>query len=306
MSHEQMITITVPGSTANLGPGFDSVGMAVNRYLSVTAVACNRWSFHSRSPYLKGLPEGEDNLIYQVASKVAEGVNRTLPPCKVELVSDIPIARGLGSSAAAIVAGIELANVLLGLNLPVQDKVRIASLYEGHPDNVAASLYGGLVIGTHSEKQTDVLSGIHPSIEAVAVVPDYELKTSASRSHLPENFPFKDAVKASSVSNVLIGAIMQDRWDIAGKMMQQDLFHQPYRSKLVPEMEKVISLTSSMNIYGVALSGAGPIIMVYVPPGSGGFVKRKLASAFPDCEVEHLKPDQSGVQVRKGSLKAIM
>ncbi|RNA70497.1 homoserine kinase [Alteribacter keqinensis] len=306
MNRDQVITITVPGSTANLGPGFDSVGMAVNRYLTLTASPGEHWSFLSSSSSLKGLPEGEDNLIYQVASQVAEGVNRKLPPCQVELTSDIPMARGLGSSAAAIVAGIELADELLALNLPTRDKVRIASCYEGHPDNVAASIYGGLVIGTHNDKQTDVLSGIYPDVEIVAVIPEYEVKTSSSRSRLPDNLPFGDAVKASSVSNVLVAALMQNRWDVAGKMMQQDLFHQPYRSALVPELEKVVTLTASMNVYGVALSGAGPIVMVYVPKGSGGFVRRKLASSFRDCDVQHLKPDREGAQVKKSSIKAIM
>ncbi|TMW71852.1 homoserine kinase [Alteribacter natronophilus] len=306
MSRDEMITITVPGSTANLGPGFDSVGMAVNRYLTLTASSGEQWSFQSSSPCLSDLPEGEDNLICKVASQVAEGADRKLPPCRVELASDIPMARGLGSSAAAIVAGIELADELLALNLPAKEKVRIASCYEGHPDNVAASVYGGLVIGTHSDKQTDVLSGIYPEVEIVAVVPDYELKTSSSRSLLPENLPFGEAVKASSVGNVLVAALMQNRWDVAGKMMQQDLFHQPYRSALVPELEKVITLTASMNVYGVALSGAGPIVMVYVPKGSGSFVRRKLASSFRNCDVQHLKPDRKGSQVKKSSIKAIM
>ncbi|PYZ97063.1 homoserine kinase [Alteribacter lacisalsi] len=306
MSRDQMITITVPGSTANLGPGFDSVGMAVNRYLTLSASYGEKWSFYARSPYLEGLPEGEDNLICKVASHIAEGVSRKLPPCRVELTSDIPMARGLGSSAAAIVAGIELANAILSLNLSVKDKVRIASCYEGHPDNVAASFYGGLVIGTHNDKQTDVISGISPQVEIVAVVPDYELKTSSSRSRLPEKLPFGDAVKASSVSNVLVAALMQNRWDVAGKMMQQDLFHQPYRSAIVPELEKVVTLTASMNVYGVALSGAGPIVMVYVPEGSGSYVRRKLASSLMHCDVQHLKPDWEGTQVKKSSIKAII
>ncbi|GGD00248.1 homoserine kinase [Thalassobacillus devorans] len=299
MSASGMFTIKVPASTANLGPGFDSVGLAVNRYLTLDVSPDSQWSFEAETENLRGLPAGKDNLIYQVAAFVAENHKKSsLPPVNVKLSSDFPMSKGFGSSAAAIVAGIELADYLLDLHLSLKEKARYASLYEGHPDNVAASLYGGLVIGCHQEKETHIVLGGRPEVDIVAVIPSYEMKTDASRGLLPESFPYAKAVEASSISNVLVASLLQHDWDLAGKMMTEDLFHQPYRTQSIPEWETVMTLKESLPIYGVAISGAGPILLCFTPPGKGETVKRKLASSFPgEAVVELLLPAETGVSV---------
>lgn len=323
-------TITVPGSTANLGPGFDSVGMAVDRYLTLHVEPADEWRFIPLSEGLAGVPSGKENLVYEVASAVAieQGGGLQLPPCEVRMESEIPMSRGLGSSASAIVAGIELANQLLGLELIASEKVRFASLWEGHPENVAASVYGGLVIGSHRKDGTDVIFGGYPEVDMVAVVPRYELKTSASRGLLPEKLGLQEAVQASGVSNVLVASLLQGRWDVAGKMMSQDLFHQPYRVNAVPELKAAMEIVSLVHgdgsyegfsgislekqagddtfdslrglpIYGAALSGAGPVVLFFAPAGEGGKVKAAIAhcGVYRDHDIDVLKVDRKGVSV---------
>jgi len=297
MTGNKTFRITTPGSTANLGPGFDSVGMAVNRYLILDVTPNNEWVFIARSQELAGLPNGKENLMYKVALSVANDYGFELPPYKVEVTSDIPLSRGLGSSAAAIVAGIELANQILELNLTNDEKLRRASKIEGHLDNVAASLYGGLIIGSHREDGTDMVHAGFPDIDIVVYIPTYELETKKARSVLPEQMDFKEAVLASGISNVLVAALLTSNWELAGKMMAKDLFHQPYRGELVPELAMVCSMADELGAYGVALSGAGPTIICFAPKGKGASIQKKLQESFPEADIETLKVDQAGISV---------
>lgn len=299
MNQGEKLTITVPGSTANLGPGFDSIGMAVNRYLTLDVKASEEWVFIPNSEELMGIPRGKENLVFQVANELAEKYERSLPPCEVLVSSDIPMSRGLGSSASAIIAGIELANQLLELNLSFEERLRIASLHEGHPDNVAASLYGGLTIGSHREDGTDFVHGGVPLIDIVVYIPSYELKTEKARSVLPQSMEYREAVKASGISNVLVASLLTGDWELAGKMMRKDLFHQPYRGELVPELDDVLSLVDELGAYGAALSGAGPTMICFAPPGKGEEIKKQFSSAFPNAKIESLKVDSHGVHVER-------
>lgn len=300
MSSEPLM-IKVPGSTANLGPGFDSIGLAVDRYLTLDVVQADSWKFFSSSSELAGIPTGEDNLVCEVAMHIASEYGRQLPPCHVEMTSDIPLARGLGSSAAAIVAGIELANQLLGEPLTTEDKVRYASLWEGHPDNVAASIYGGLIIGTHTEERTTVLCGGVPELDLVFLVPTEELKTKESRGVLPESLSYPEAIKGSGIANVLVAAMLQGEWEVAGKMMNEDLFHHPYRGKLVPHLQDVIQVAlEETEAYGAALSGAGPTILCIASKGNGEQTKQILKQKFPHLQIDVLKPASHGIVVKKG------
>lgn len=144
-----MFSITVPASTANLGPGFDSIGLALNKYLYLEGSQAEQWVFECDSPGLTNLKP--TNLITEAASFASKHFGSSLPPCHVKMENEIPLAKGFGSSAAATVAGIELASYFCRSAVSKADKARIASLWEGHPDNVAASIYGGLVIGAHRQ-----------------------------------------------------------------------------------------------------------------------------------------------------------
>ncbi|NJP37943.1 homoserine kinase [Alkalicoccus luteus] len=290
----QQWKIRVPASTANLGPGFDSIGMALNRYLTLYAEPADEWVFEADSPHLEGIPSGKENLIYIIAEWIAEKYDVALPAARVKMESDIPLSRGFGSSATAIVAGIELADVLCDLQLTREDKAHWSSLYEGHPDNVVPSIYGGLVIGSQYEEDTYLVHAGVPDIDLVAVIPSYELSTKESRDTLPEGFSYKAAVNASSAANVLTAAIMQNNWELAGKMMKNDLFHRPYRLPSIPEWQRAETLLEELPVYGATLSGAGPIILFFIPKGKGKEVLLQLRSHYQEQAVEQVEVDAGG------------
>lgn len=158
MTVNERSIIKVPASSANLGPGFDSVGIAVDLFLTLEVEPNESWEFTTSNDELKQFPTNQEHFICKVAQKVAEKFGKTLTPCKVVMESQIPLARGLGSSAAAIIAGIELADLTGNLGLSKQQKLLFATQFEGHPDNVGASLYGGLVVGCYRQGEVDMLS----------------------------------------------------------------------------------------------------------------------------------------------------
>jgi homoserine kinase len=293
--------LKVPASTANLGPGFDSVGLSLGLYLTLEVEPSINWEFSSTSPVLDELPTDESHFIYQVARHVSERYECILPPCHVKMESDIPLARGLGSSATAIVAGIELANQLGSLNLSKQEKLQIATDLEGHPDNVGASLYGGLVIGSYHESEVQLLSFTDLQFELVAFIPKNTLLTKDSRQVLPEQLPFNVAVEASSLANLLVAALISGKWEIAGRMMGKDLFHQPYRKKLIPYYEQISRVATENGAFGVALSGAGPTILAFVKKGSGLTLIEAVQDIFPELDTRLLTIDQNGSIVIKKS-----
>ncbi|MDF0727429.1 homoserine kinase [Cytobacillus sp. S13-E01] len=301
-----MLRITVPGSTANLGPGFDSVGLAVNRYLTLDVKLSDKWIFRPLSKDVAEIPSGKDNLVYQTAEKVADHYRKALPACSVDVWSNIPLARGLGSSAAAISAGIELADALLCLGMTAQEKVRLASLYEGHPDNVGASIMGGLVIGSHRADDTDVIHVQNLDIDIVVVIPIYEIKTKDARKVLPTTFTREYAVEASAISNMLVAALLTKQWKLAGKMMEKDLFHQPFRLPLIPEIEAIRSSALNSAAFGVAISGAGPTVICFAEKGKGPQVKKKLINDFPHFQIEELSIDNKGSVVTKNEFQEQM
>lgn len=294
---DQKIIITVPASTANLGPGFDSIGLALNRYLQLEITKAKEWSFSFEGPNLEGIPQGTDNLIYEIAQQIAKKYDVLLQPCHVTVTSEIPLGKGMGSSAAAIVAAIELANQVASLQLTLDDKIRESSLIEGHPDNAAASVCGGLVIGSHSETETFVMQADVKSVDIIMMVPSQQLLTKKARGVLPTSVDFSEAVLASSVSNVLVGALLTNNWPLAGEMMVRDIFHQPHRLGLVPGLQEIIATIKNYGAYGAALSGAGPTLIVFAPPGNGKEVVASLKTSFTGFEYDQVEVDHSGVKV---------
>lgn len=294
MSEEAMFSIKVPASTANLGPGFDSIGLALALYLEVRGSFSERWEVIPLSEDLKVFPADETNYIVSIAKKVAEAYNKELRPCRMTVCSDIPLTRGLGSSASAIVAGIELANIAGNLHLSAEEKIRHASLLEGHPDNAGASVTGGLVVGWHSEEETHVISYPLEGIKVIAVIPDYELRTDDSRNVLPKSLGYQDAVLASASANVLLTALLTRNWELAGAMMKKDRFHQPYRSTLVPHLSKVEEVARDSGAVGTALSGAGPTVLCLVEEEKAGQVLECLVTTFPAYTVQLINIDNEG------------
>nr|WP_257985824.1 homoserine kinase [Bacillus sp. M6-12] len=289
-----MFSIRVPASTANLGPGFDSVGLALGLYLHLDAAPSPKWEVIALSDELKQFPNDEQNYIVKVAKKTAAYYGKNLPPHVIYVSSDIPLARGLGSSASAIVAGIELADAACGLGLTIQEKTHHASLLEGHPDNAGASVLGGLVVGKHTEKHTDILSFTLEEVKVIAVIPDYELLTEKSRDVLPAGVAFGEAVSASAVSNVLVAALLSKNWQLAGKMMKEDRFHQPYRTALIPHFPEIEKAAEQAGAFGVAISGAGPTVVCFTKSELAVQACEHLSSVFPQFTVKIVDIDYQG------------
>ena len=284
--------ITVPATSANVGPGFDSIGIAVSKYLTIDVLEAqeNWWIEHDLG---EEIPSDEENLLLQTALQVAAD----LPPHRLKMTSEVPLARGLGSSSSVIVAGIELANQLGKLALSDEDKLEIATKIEGHPDNVAPAIFGNLVVASYVDQQTNHLVLPFPECALVAFVPNYELKTSDSRNVLPSEWTYKEAVAASSIANVAIAALAKGDLRVAGKAIEADRFHERYRQQLVTEFPQVKEVAHQHDAYATYLSGAGPTIMTLLPVEHAEAFAKDLESKGLNGQVFSLKIDTTGVKV---------
>ena len=284
--------ITVPATSANVGPGFDSVGIAVTRYLTIEVLEAqeNWWIEHDLG---EEIPSNEENLLLQTALQVAPD----MPPHRLKMISEVPLARGLGSSSSVIVAGIELANQLGKLSLSDEDKLEIATKIEGHPDNVAPAIFGNLVVASYVDQQTNHLVLPFPECALVAFVPNYELKTSDSRNVLPSEWTYKEAVAASAIANVAIAALAKGDLRVAGKAIEADRFHERYRQQLVAEFPQVKEVAHQHDAYATYLSGAGPTIMTLLPVEHAEAFAKDLESKGLNGQVFSLNIDTTGVKV---------
>lgn len=293
--------IIVPATTANIGLGFDSIGIAVDLYLTLTVVeASNEWKIEH--PFGEAVPTNQENLIIETALAVCP----SLQPHRLVCESDIPMTRGLGSSSSAIVAGIELANQLGKLDLTPQQKVEWATKIEGHPDNVAPAILGGLVVATFDEESQEVdylQKVIQSAIQGIALIPNFELSTKASRQVLPSEFVYSKAVQASSRSNVLVAALWQEDWENVSRIVEKDLFHEPYRETLIPFLTPVRKLAKDKGAIGTYLSGAGPTVMVLSSKENAPSIAQQLQEQLPselgNYTIQVLTVDQVGVRVEK-------
>lgn len=287
-----MMQIRVPGTTANLGPGFDSCGLALNLYLTLTVGEVqDKWEvIHSLG---EGIPMDQTNVIVTTACKLCPD----LEPRKLWMTSEVPSTRGLGSSSAAIVAGIELANQLGNLMLSQQEKVTYATLMEGHPDNVAPAILGDFVVATKIEQEVYAVKHSFPATGILVCIPNGELLTSESRDVLPQTLTYSTAVTASSIANVMISAILANDLSLAGKMMEQDLFHEYYRKNLIPHLSDIRETANQFGAYGTFLSGAGPTVLTLVPLAKLKKLKSKLERNYPHAMIKELEIERNGVEV---------
>ncbi|MGY3765217.1 homoserine kinase [Vagococcus vulneris] len=285
--------IRVPATTANLGSGFDSFGLALSMYLEVEVCAkVENWHVEHQ---IAGLPSDENNLIVKSLLYTAPET----PPHHLKVITDIPTARGLGSSSSAIVAGIELADKLNHLELSDSEKLELANSIEGHPDNVAPAILGGFVVsGITSEK---VFAVSHQFIDAdiVVIIPNYTLLTSSSRQVLPQEMSYRQAVAASSTANGLLAGFLTNNLKLVELLLEKDRWHEPFREHLVPELTHVRALKQELNlpIIGSVLSGAGPTVLVLAQQGSGQTVCRELSKHIKDCRITVLTVDMNGIMI---------
>lgn len=289
-------TVTVPASTANLGPGFDSIGLALDLYMTIHVSENPVWAVEYANEEYRHLPNSADNLIVQTADKVASQYGKLLAPAKLLIETDIPLGRGLGSSASAIAGGIEIADCLLGLKLTKQEKVKIGTEMEGHPDNISASLLGGATISYANGEDLAVVHVPKADIGIIILVPQEVFLTSESRGLLPEKLDYKKAVSSSAAANVVSAAIAIGDWQTAGRMMEKDEFHEPYRKGKFPGFDEIRAVCRKAGAYGTAISGAGPSLFIVMEKGKERELSRILSKQFPHYECLATKPAETGIK----------
>ena len=271
----------VPASTSNLGAGFDALSLALERYLRVgLEIGTPTFEIVSRGVDAHAITTTQDNLILRVANSVALQRNRSLPALRMTIDNEIPLARGMGSSAAAIIAGITCYELAAEEKLSDREIFRYAREFEPHPDNLAAALRGGLVAATESAEGDLLLAKlrVHDGARAIVVIPAFELSTEKARSVLPQTYSIKDAVYNIQRSALTIAALTTGNWPLLREAMR-DRIHQPYRAPLIPGFEEILGLTTS-GLLGVALSGAGPTVFALAKPADAETVGRAIANVF--------------------------
>lgn len=257
-----MIKITVPASSANLGAGFDALGLALTLYNTVwmeEAEGC-----HIEAVDGSDIPTDESNMIYQTAKLLFERCGHPFRGLHILQENHIPMTRGLGSSSACLVAGLLGANTLMGSPLSRRDLLDLAAELEGHPDNVAPAMCGGLVTSViEGGKVHSVSVPVSDRIRFAVFVPDFELKTSVARAALPETVSRDDSVynlsrAALMTASLFSGSLENLRFGV------QDRLHQPYRFPMIAGAEQIFFLSYDLGAYAVCISGAGPSILAIV------------------------------------------
>lgn len=296
-----MLKVQVPATTGNLGPGFDTMGMAFNLY--------NYVSIRSTPGQLKICVQGEgkgeisrgkENIVYQAVKKVFKKINFHPEGLYIELENQIPVTRGLGSSASIIVGGMLAANFLTGERLTRDEILEMAVEMEGHPDNVAPALLGGMIVAVPGVKNIDYIK-INPpeDLRVVVAVPDFQLPTKLARQAVPDQVSLRDAVFNIGHASLMAAALLKGDLELFGKMME-DKVHQPYRMHLIPGISEVFSAAKKAGALSAAISGAGPSLIAFTRE-NGEEIASAMESAF--CKhgitsrIMFLRPEQNGAQV---------
>jgi homoserine kinase len=263
------VEVRVPASTSNLGSGFDCFGLALKLYLTVGASlipdSLDPCIIRSSGENHDSIPCNKDNLIYRAMLLAAEREGIELPPVQLNIHNDIPLGRGLGSSAAAIIAGISLFAALCNHKISDEAILRYATEFEGHADNIGAALYGNWVV-TCIKNDRDVLLVKRPwpsDIRILVISPEIPLETKLARAALPKSLPRYDAVYNIQRAALFTAAIENGSYDLLWEAMQ-DRLHQPYRQDLIPGLAEALATPPMPGLLGLALSGAGPSVLALV------------------------------------------
>ena len=288
------IVVKAPASAANLGPGFDCLGLALNLWNQVT------FSLEGQGVRVEVRGEGSDllaaddhNLVARALIRLYQTVGAPLPEgLLIQCENRIPMGGGLGSSAAAIISGLVGANALLGCPLSEDRLLRLATAMEGHPDNVASSLAGGLTLVTTLGEGVLARRLALAPLQVAVVVPAIHLPTKVARAALPREVPLMDAVFNIGRTAFVIEALRTGDLELLGKVME-DRLHQPYRMKLIPGAESAFAAARRAGAAAVALSGAGPAIMAFAPAQEDLEKVQAIAAAMAAAF------ERSGIQARE-------
>ncbi len=300
------VKLQVPATCANLGPGFDALGLAVSiyNYLEVdTPVEGPGLTIHMTGEGAKNLPADERHLVYQAASRVFHHLHKPVPRLSIRQHNTIPLCSGLGSSAAAIVGGLFAANELLQRPLSRHELLNLAQAEENHPDNITPALFGGITAACATPEGVR-FSTIRPAacfeaLELVLAVPDYVLPTHESRRVLPNQISFADAVFNASRTALLVAALTAgDAQHL--RTATEDRLHQPYRLPLVPGLQSVLEAALAAGALGAFLSGAGPTVLAF-SLSDAQVVGRQMQDAFAQagvsCTIHTSRISTTGVEI---------
>ena len=272
-----MIRVRVPATTANMGPGYDVLGMALSQYSTFQCQEDDKISLT-----IKGLEseklvnqDHEANLVVRSMNHLFKYVDKYPKGYKLEIINDIPLARGMGSSASAIVGGLLVANYLVGANLNQDEILKLATQIEGHPDNVAPALMGNIVLSTKAPDDQVIYHSIQPfdDLTCVLFIPDYEVSTSMSRAVLPQSISMADAVHTSGHLSLMLAGFMTGNKDLIGQTMV-DRLHEPYRKSLIKNFDDFKASALEVGAFAFSLSGSGSTIIAYCDHDSAPHVKR--------------------------------
>lgn len=294
-----MIRIQIPATSANLGAGFDALGLALTYYNYVSMEESDHIDISSDDGLT--IPTDETNLIYVSAKDLYNVCGKRLDGLKLIQTNNIPMARGLGSSSACIIAGLLGANTMLGNPLSFDELVDMAAQIEGHPDNTAPALLGGIVTAVFDGKKVHwVKQEVFTKLKFVAIIPDYELKTEKARACLPKEVSHKDAVYNLSRAALFSASLLTGKFENL-RTGVHDRLHQPYRMELMPHAREVFDIAYTLGAYGVYVSGAGPTIMAIVDEENtyfGGKMEFALANAgLSSWQVKELRIENRGAQI---------
>lgn len=294
-----MLEVIVPATSANIGPGYDCLGIALNLYNKFYFEEINDGIIieEKESDYIN-----EDNLVYKSMLYFFQKIKPTKVPqgIKIKIVDEIPICRGLGSSATCIVAGLMAANYLSNAKLDKDAILKLATEIEGHPDNVAPAIYGNMIVSFMEQENIyyDKIS-IPNNLRFCAMIPDFKLSTERARSVIPKVISHCDGVFNVSRASLLITALMNNNLELL-KVACQDKFHQDYRSPLINNYDDIINHSKKLNSLGTFLSGAGPTIMSLIEDNNNDFIcdmTNYLSSLSNKWILKDLKCDNQGVVV---------
>ncbi|MBU5268655.1 homoserine kinase [Clostridium cochlearium] len=292
-----MLEIKVPGTSANFGPGFDSLGVALNIY--------NKFYVEEteKGLYIEGCEEkyrNDKNLFYVSMKKVFDKFGYNIKGLKIKIESDIPESRGLGSSASCIVGGVMAANGFIGNKLSKEEILEISTEIEGHPDNVAPSIFGGMTVVVKDENKIyhDKIN-IDENINFYALIPDFVLSTKESREVLPKTIDYKDGVFNVGRVALMIASLVSGNHENL-KIAFEDRLHQPYRKTLIENYDNVIKKCKKNGALGTFLSGAGPTIMALTDKNNEDFMMKinsELSNLNHKWNIRKLSVDHKGAIV---------
>ena len=292
----------IPASTTNLGPGFDVLGLALQLYSKVTLETTET----DTQVVVSGvdadkIPSTPEHIAFQAVELIFDRSGTKSPKgFKLQIENGIPAIRGLGGSGTAILGGLLTANLLCDSPFSDIEILNFATELEGHPDNVAASLYGGIVVSAQEDAQVHTVRlQCPPVLSVVLAIPDFPLSTEQARGVLPTSVSFTDAIYNTSRSTLLIASIATGQFEMLPVAMK-DRLHQPYRASLIPGFDDVAKAATAAGSLSVALSGAGPTIAAYCLDHTDR-VAQQMQSAFKKhqiaSDIKILKPDANGASV---------